>query len=286
MNAKITENITIDYTYNGKSLTFTKPLVMAIVNITPDSFYDGGKFDTVADVLNDIEEKLKLGADIIDIGAASSRPNAIEISEAEEWKRLLPILSEAKKQFPKTFISIDTYRSNIVKKSAECGADIINDISGGNIDVEMFGTVAKIGIPYILMHMQGTPQTMQLNPIYTNVVSEIKSEFEQKIAALKQLKFSKLILDVGFGFGKTTEHNYQLLKHLSDFNNLGFPVLAGLSRKSMINKVIGTNPVTALNGTTALNTIALLNGASILRVHDVPEAKQAIELVEFYKKTN
>lgn len=286
MNAKITENITIDYTYNGKSLTFTKPLVMAIVNITPDSFYDGGKFDTVTDVLNDIEEKLKLGADIIDIGAASSRPNAIEISEEEEWKRLLLILSEARKQFPKTFISIDTYRSNIAKKSAECGADIINDISGGNMDVDMFGTIAKIGIPYILMHLQGTPQTMQLHPIYTNVVSEIKSEFEQKIATLKRLNFNKLILDVGFGFGKTTEHNYQLLNHLSDFNNLGFPLLAGLSRKSMINKVIGTNPVTALNGTTVLNTIALLNGATILRVHDVTEAKQAIELVEFYKKTN
>ncbi|MDX2172703.1 MAG: dihydropteroate synthase [Bacteroidota bacterium] len=285
MSPKINENITIDYTYNGKSLTFTKPLVMAIVNITPDSFYDGGKFDTISDVLNDIEEKLKLGADVIDIGAASSRPNSIEISEEEEWKRLQPILSEARKQFPKTFISIDTYRSSIAKKSAENGADIINDISGGNMDAEIFGTVAKIGIPYILMHMQGTPQTMQLHPTYSNVVGEIRNEFEQKIATLKQLNFNKIILDVGFGFGKTTEHNYQLLKHLSNFKKLGFPVLAGLSRKSMINKVIGTNPVTALNGTTVLNTIALLNSANILRVHDITEAKQAIELVNFYNNS-
>jgi len=285
MNPKINENITIDYTYNGKSLTFTKPLVMAIVNITPDSFYDGGKFDTVADVLNDIEEKLKLGADIIDIGAASSRPNSIEISEEEEWKRLQPILIEARKLFPETFISVDTYRSSTAKKSADNGADIINDISSGNMDAEMFGSIAKIGIPYILMHMQGTPQTMQQNPNYTNVVSEIKSEFEQKIATLNQLKYNKIILDVGFGFGKTTEHNYQLLKHLSNFKKLGFPVLAGLSRKSMINKVIATNPVTALNGTTVLNTIALLNGANILRVHDVTEAKQAVELVNFYNNS-
>lgn len=285
MNPKITENITIDYTYNGKSLTFTKPLVMAIVNLTPDSFYDGGKFDTIKDVLNDIEEKLKLGADIIDIGAASSRPNAIEISEEDEWKRLLPTLIEARKKFPNTFISVDTYRSSIVKKSADSGADIINDISGGNMDAGMYGTIAKIGIPYILMHMQGTPQTMQANPVYKNVVNEIKNEFEQKISTLKQLNFNKIILDVGFGFGKTTEHNYQLLKSFSEYKAFGFPLMAGLSRKSMINKVIGTNPVTALNGTTVLNTIALLNGANILRVHDVTEAKQAIELVNFYNNS-
>jgi dihydropteroate synthase len=285
MKPKISENIISDYTYNGKSLTFTKPQVMAIVNITPDSFYDGGKFDTVADTMCDIEEKLKQGADIIDIGAASSRPNAIEISEEEEWKRLQPILTEARKLFPNTFISIDTYRSTIAKKSAENGADLINDISGGNIDAKMFETIAEIGIPYILMHIQGTPQTMQQHPNYTHVVSEIKSEFELKITKLKHLIFNKIILDVGFGFGKTTEHNYQLLKHLTNFKNLGFPILAGLSRKSLINKVINTNPVTALNGTTVLNTIALLNGANLLRVHDVTEAKQAIELVNYYNNS-
>ena len=286
MKPKNNENITIDYTYNGKTLTFTKPLVMAIVNLTPDSFYDGAKFDTTAEVLNDVEEKIKLGANIIDIGAASSRPNAIEISEEEEWQRLEKSLIEIRKKFPGIFISVDTYRSSIAKNSADLGADIINDISGGNLDTKMFEIVAKLGIPYVLMHMQGIPQTMQLNPNYLNVVDDITNEFEQKIVSLKKLNFDKIILDVGFGFGKTTQHNYQLLKQLNKFNGLGFPVLAGLSRKGMINKVINTSPVTALNGTTVLNTIALLNGANILRVHDVTEAKQAIELVEFYKNNN
>ncbi len=283
MNLKNTKNITIDYTYNGKSLTFTKPLTMAIVNLTPDSFYDGGKFDTLKDVLYDVAEKLNQGADIIDIGAASSRPNAIQINEEEEWQRLQNNIIAIRKEFPNTFISVDTYSSNIAKKCADNGADIINDISGGNFDDNMFKTVANIGIPYILMHIKGTPQTMQQNPIYSNVVEEIKTELEEKITLFKRLNFNKLILDVGFGFGKATEHNYKLLKQLVEFKNLGFPILAGLSRKSMINKIIGTNPVTALNGTTVLNTIALLNGANILRVHDVAEAKQAINLVEYYK---
>ena len=294
MEFKNNENITIDYTYNGKIITFTKPLIMAIVNLTPDSFYDGGKFDTINDVLKDVEEKLNQGADMVDIGAASSRPNAIQISEEEEWQRLQKNVVAIRKQFPNTFISIDTYRSAIAKKCADLGADIINDISGGNFDAKMFETIASIGIPYILMHMQGTPQIMQNSPNYVNVVSEIKSEFEQKINSFGQLNFRKIILDVGFGFGKTNEHNYQLLKHLNTFKtlnlqlstlkleSLNIPILAGLSRKSIINKVIGTNPVTALNGTTVLNTIALLNGANILRVHDVAEAKQAIELVNFY----
>ncbi len=283
MNPKNTKNITIDYTYNGKSLTFTKPLIMAIVNLTPDSFYDGGKFDTLKDVLHDVAEKLNQGADIIDIGAASSRPNATQINEEEEWQRLQNNIIAIRKEFPNTFISVDTYSSNIAKKCADNGADIINDISGGNFDANMFTIVANIGIPYILMHIKGTPQTMQQNPIYSNVVEEIKTELEEKITLFKRLNFNKLILDVGFGFGKTTEHNYKLLKQLVEFKNLGFPILAGLSRKSMINKIIGTNPVTALNGTTVLNTIALLNGANILRVHDVAEAKQAINLVEYYK---
>lgn len=284
MDSKNTKNITIDYTYNGKSLTFTKPLVMAIVNLTPDSFYDGGKFDSVKDVLNDVEEKLNQGADIIDIGAASSRPNSIGISEGEEWQRLQNNIIAIRKEFPNTFISVDTYRGNIAKNCAEHGADIINDISGGNFDADMFKTVSEIGIPYILMHIQGTPQTMQQHPHYINVVEDIKTELQEKITTLQRLNFNKLIVDVGFCFGKTTEHNYQLLKQLTQFKNFGFPLLAGLSRKSMINKVIGTNPVTALNGTTVLNTIALLNGANILRVHDVAEAKQAINLVEYYSQ--
>jgi dihydropteroate synthase len=271
----------MEYTCNGKTLTFIKPLIMAIVNITPDSFYDGGKYSNVNDVLRDVEEKIGHGADIIDIGAASSRPNAKEISEAEEWERLKEYLPQIRKKFPKIFISVDTFYSAIAKKSAEAGADIINDISGGNLDAAMFETIARLNLPYILMHMQGTPQTMQQNPSYIDIVKEIKDELFKKTEKLKALNFNKIILDPGFGFGKTTEHNYTLLKNLQQFSV--FPVLAGVSRKGMINKVIGTNPVTSLNGTTVLNTIALLNGASILRVHDVTEAKQAIELVQFYK---
>jgi dihydropteroate synthase len=282
MKTKSSEIKSIEYSCNSKSLTFNKPLLMAIVNITPDSFYDGGKYSNVNDILRDIEEKINQGADIIDIGAASSRPEAKVISETEEWNRLNEYLPEIRKNFQDIFISIDTFNSSVAKKSADAGADIINDISGGNFDVNMFKTVAELNLPYILMHIQGTPQTMQKNPIYNDVVNDIKNELSEKITRLKNLNFEKIILDVGFGFGKTTEHNYLLLKHLNEFNT--YPILAGLSRKSMINKVIGTNPVTSLNGTTVLNTIALLNGASILRVHDVSEAKQAIELVNYYNQ--
>ena len=286
MDTKSNENKTIQYSANGKIISFNKALLMAIINLTPDSFYDGGKYDTIHGILKDIAEKIKQGADIIDIGAASSRPNATEITEEEEWKRLENILKAIRNEFPNIIISVDTYRASIAKKSADLGIDIINDISGGNFDSEMFKTVAKLNLPYILMHIRGKPKTMQIEPTYENVTNEIILEFEIKIKLLKKLKFNKLILDPGFGFGKNTTHNYQLLKHLKNFEELNFPILAGLSRKSMINKVIGTNPVTALNGTTVLNTIALLNGAKILRVHDVMEAKQAIKLVAFYEDIN
>jgi len=283
MSTKNSENKTIAYSCRGKIITFNTPLVMAILNITPDSFYDGGKYDAAEDVLRDAEEKVRQGADILDIGAASSRPNAKEITEAEEWERLKEVLGLLRRTFPDVLISVDTYRASIARKCAALGADMINDISGGDLDTDMFATVAELDLPYILMHMQGTPQTMQIDPSYNDVVKDVKQELEKKIAALQQLQFNKIILDPGFGFGKTTEHNYQLLKHLDTLTETGFPVLAGLSRKGMINRVIGTNPVTALNGTTAANTIALLNGASILRVHDVTEARQAVKLVEFYK---
>jgi dihydropteroate synthase len=283
MSNKSKENKSINYQINAKTLSFEKPLVMAIINLTPDSFYDGGKYSDVNDVLRDAEEKIRQGADILDIGAASSRPNAKEIDEREEWKRLEQQLIELRKRFPDIFISVDTYRSDIAKRSADLGADIINDISGGNFDPEMFATVSRLQIPYVLMHIQGTPQNMQTDPKYGDVVYEVKTEFEKKLGKLKKLNFNKIILDPGFGFGKNTEHNFQLLKQLSQFSELGFPILAGVSRKSMINKIIKTNPVTALNGTTVLNTIALLNGAHILRVHDVTEARQAIELVEYYR---
>lgn len=283
MSTKNNEIKAIGYACNGKSLTFNKPLVMAIVNITPDSFYDGNKYGSLNDILRDIEEKLKQGADIIDLGAASSRPGATEISEIEEWQRLEPVITEVRKQFATTFISIDTYRGSIAKKSAEAGADIINDISGGNFDKDMFKIVAELQLPYILMHIQGTPQTMQKQPEYMDVVMEVYEDLRAKILALNNLNFFKIIVDPGFGFGKNNEHNFKLLKQLQKLEGLGFPILTGVSRKSMVNKVIGTNPVTALNGTTVLNTISLLNGSNILRVHDVLEAKQAIALVEFYK---
>lgn len=283
MNTKINEKKTIEYSCNGKIIKFNKPLIMSIVNITPDSFYDGGKYDSESDVLKDVEDKINSGANIIDIGASSTRPNSDEITEKEEWQRLKGILISVRANFPDILLSVDTYRASVAKKSAEHGIDIINDISGGNLDSLMFKTVADLNIPYILMHIQGSPKTMQNNPKYLNVVEEVKKDFESKITQLINLGFNKIILDPGFGFGKSLENNYQLLKSLNIFSSFNYPVLAGVSRKSMINRVIGTNPVTALNGTTVLNTIALQNGASILRVHDAFEAKQAIELVEFYK---
>jgi len=284
MTNKSNENTAFASEAGDKLLTFDKPLVMGIINLTPDSFYDGGRYGNLKAVMQDVEEKIRQGVDILDLGASSSRPGAVEISEIDEWKRLEPALMEIRKQFPLCTISIDTYRAKIAEKSAASGANMINDISGGNADAEMFKTMAKLQLPYVLMHMQGTPKTMQLNPSYPNVIEEIRSFFKEKSEALNSLGFNKLILDPGFGFGKTLEHNYQLLKHLKDFASFGYPLMAGLSRKSMINNVIGTNPVTALNGTTVLNSIALLNGASILRVHDVQEARQAIELISYYEK--
>jgi dihydropteroate synthase len=284
MTNKSNENTAFASEAGDKLLTFDKPLVMGIINLTPDSFYDGGRYGNRKAVLQDVEEKIRQGADVLDLGAASSRPGAAELSEEEEWKRLEPALLEIRNHFPEAFISIDTVRAGIAEKSAGAGANMINDTSGGNADAEMFKTIARLQLPYVLMHMQGSPQTMQVKPEYKNVVRDVYSFFEQKTQALKQLGFTKLIIDPGFGFGKTPEHNFLLLKHLREFSSLGYPVLAGLSRKSMINAILDTNPVTALNGTTVLNSIALINGASMLRVHDVQEAKQAIDLVSYYQK--
>jgi dihydropteroate synthase len=283
MSTKNSEIYAIEYSCNGKMLTFSKPLVMAIVNLTPDSFYDGGKYDSLNDVLRDAEDKIKQGADIIDLGGASSRPNALQVSEQEEWERLDRVLPALRKHFPSVFISVDTFRASVARKAADNGADMINDISGGLLDEGMFETIASLDLPYILMHMDGTPQTMQENAPYKDVVNEVKERLLKRVSELQAYKFNKIILDPGFGFGKSLANNYQLLKNLEVFTALGFPVLAGLSRKSMINKVIGSNPVTSLNGTSVVNTIALLNGASVLRVHDVKEACQAITLVGYYK---
>ena len=265
-------------------LPVNNPIVMGILNITPDSFYDGGTLKTDTDILFRVEKMLSEGAAIIDIGAISTRPGANEVSESEELNRLTPVIDLISKKIPGTILSIDTYRSNIAKRAIETGAHIINDISGGNLDPKMFETIATLKVPYIMMHMQGTPATMQQNPQYTDVVADILDFFKVQINKLKSLGVTdNIVLDPGFGFGKTVEHNFQILKSLQRFSETGFPVLAGLSRKSMVNKVIGTMPENALNGTTALNVLALLNGASILRVHDVKEAVQAIKLVNFYK---
>ncbi len=282
MHANLTK-MTKTYLTNGKQLSFEKAQVMAIINITPDSFYDGGKFSSVTDIVKDAEMKVSEGATIIDIGAASSRSKAPSVSVKDEIFRLREPLTKLRKEFPKMLISIDTYLSEVAEFAIDLGADIINDISGGELDSKMIDVVAKHQIAYVLMHMQGTPQNMQLNPTYENVVNELGTFYKAKITDCQSKGFEKLIIDVGFGFGKTVEHNFELLKHLHDFTEFGFPILAGLSRKSMINKVIHTSPVTALNGTTVLNTIALQNGANILRVHDVKEAKQAVDLFEFYK---
>ncbi len=275
--------MTKTYLTNGKQLSFEKAQVMAIINITPDSFYDGGKFSSVTDIVKDAEMKISEGATIIDIGAASSRPNAVAVSVKDEIIRLREPLIKLRKEFPKVFISIDTYLSDVAEFAIDLGADIINDISGSQLDNKMLDVVAKYQIPYVLMHMQGTPQNMQKNPHYEDVVKEIAAFYTSKLEQCKNLGVNKLILDVGFGFGKKVEHNFQLLKCLNEFADFDFPILAGLSRKSMIHKVINTSAVTALNGTTILNTLALQNGAKILRVHDVKEAKQAIDLFEFYK---
>jgi dihydropteroate synthase len=283
MSTKNSEIKPIEYSCNGKILSFARPLVMAIVNITPDSFYDGGKYSSSTDVLRDIEEKVKQGANIIDLGAASSRPNAPAISADEEWLRLHNWLPVIRREFPDVFISVDTFHASVAQKSAAEGIDIINDISGGKLDEKMLETVARLDLPYICMHMEGTPQTMQRNEAYAEVINSVNGYFKSVIEKLQLLQFEKIILDPGFGFGKSLENNYELLRGLNEIQVAGLPLLIGVSRKSMINRVIGTNPVTALNGTTVLNTIALLNGASILRVHDVKEAMQAIALVEFYK---
>ena len=271
------------YLTNGKQLSFEKAQVMAIVNITPDSFYDGGKFSSVSDIIKDVERKIKEGATIIDVGAVSSKPNGNEVSVKDELVRLKQPLILIRKEFPNIILSVDTYLASVAEFAIDMGADMINDISGGELDKEMIEVIAKHQIAYIMMHMQGTPQNMQHNPVYNHVTNDVFEFLKQKTDAFQKRGVEKLIIDMGFGFGKTVEHNYQLLKDFKKFDSLNYPILVGLSRKSMINKIIHTTPETALTGTIVLNTIALQNGAKILRVHDVKEAKQAIDLFEYYK---
>ncbi len=254
------------------------PLVMGILNITSDSFYDGGKYLQPDAYLAQAEKMIQEGADILDIGAYSTRPGAAEVDETTEKERLTSAIAAIRKQFPEVLISADTFRASVAKKAIEAGANIINDISGGTMDEAMFDTVAELDVPYILMHIQGTPQTMQVDPQYKNVTQEVKNFFEERIEELNKKGLKKIILDPGFGFGKTIEHNYQLLREMDQFQSLGLPVLAGISRKSMIYKLLNIKAKDSLNETSILNTFALQKGAKILRVHDVKEAKQVVQL--------
>jgi dihydropteroate synthase len=273
----LTSKITLNC--RGTLLSLEKPLVMGILNLTPDSFFDGGKHLKPEDAVFQAEKMLADGASIIDLGAYSSRPGALHISEEEEKTRLIPVVELLHQKFPEAILSIDTFRSNIAKAAIEAGAHIINDISAGDDDPEMMFMVGKLKVPYIMMHKQGTPQTMQLNPQYTNVVLEVLQYFTHKIAEARKAGITDIIIDPGFGFGKTLEHNYTLLSHLNDFRIFEEPLLVGLSRKGMLQKVTGTTSATALNATTAAHTIALLQGACILRVHDVKEAIECINIV-------
>ena len=264
---------------NRKLIDLSSPKVMGILNITPDSFFDGGKFNSDATILKHTEKMLKEGATFIDVGGYSSRPNAQHISEEEELKRVIPVVELLIKKFPEVCISIDTFRSNVAAKCVNIGACMINDISAGSMDAKMFSTVAKLQVPYIIMHMQGTPQTMQKSPKHDDIVFEVIHYFSKKINELHALNVNDIIIDVGFGFGKTREQNYELLKNLSLLKNLEVPILTGVSRKSMLYKLLDITPASALNATTVANTIALLNGTNILRVHDVKEAIEAIIIV-------
>jgi dihydropteroate synthase len=267
----------------GKLLDLRHPVVMGILNLTPDSFYDGGYYPSMHEQLKQVEKMLDEGAAIIDIGAVSTRPGAGYVDEEVETSRLLPALSAIKKAFPDTIVSVDTFRSGVAGKVIENGAGMINDIYGGRFDPGIFSTVQSSEIPYIMMHMQGDPENMQLSPHYQDIIKEITSFFHDQILKFST-GFNQIILDPGFGFGKTVEHNFQVLNSFEKFKALGFPLMAGFSRKSMINRILHTSPAAALNGTTVLNTIALLKGADILRVHDVKEAVQAIALVSAMKE--
>lgn len=262
----------------GKIINLSQPKVMGILNLTPDSFFKDSRIQTEKKLLQEAEKMLAEGADFLDLGAYSSRPGAIDISTEEEEKRLIPAVKLMAKTFPEALLSIDTFRAIIAEKAIENGAHLINDISGGNRDAELFKTVGRLKVPYVLMHIKGTPQNMATNNQYENMIQEMCFYFSEKIESLKQAGVNDIILDPGFGFAKNTDQNFELLKHLNDFQFLGFPILVGLSRKSMIWKSLNILPEQALNGTSILNTLALSAGASILRVHDVKEAKECIKL--------
>jgi dihydropteroate synthase len=268
----------------GQLIDLSTPKVMGILNVTPNSFFDGGKYKNESEIRSQVEKMLNDGATFIDIGAYSSKPNADFVSEAEELQRIVPIVNLILEHFPEILLSIDTFRSEVAKACIENGAAIINDISAGNLDDKMLETIAKYNVPYIMMHMRGTPQTMQSMTDYENIVKEMLFYFSEKVAKARSLGINDLILDPGFGFAKTIEQNYELLQKLDLFSILELPILVGFSRKSMIYKALNSNAENALNGTTVLNSIALTKGAKILRVHDVKEAMECVALYNLTTK--
>lgn len=263
---------------NGKLIDLTTPKVMGILNCTPDSFYDGGKYKSESQLLSQVEKMLSDGATFVDIGAYSSKPNAEFVSEEEELNRLLPVIELVLKSFPETIISVDTFRSKIAQSAIENGAAIINDISAGNLDEEMLETIAKLQVPYIMMHMKGTPQTMQSLTQYENICKEMLLYFSERVGKARSFGINDVIIDPGFGFAKTLEQNYEVMQKLELFQMLELPLLVGISRKSMIYKTLETTAENSLNGTTFLNAISLQKGANILRVHDVKEAAESVKL--------
>lgn len=267
----------------GKLIDLTTPKIMGILNLTPDSFYDGGLYNNTDRALAQTEKMLLEGATFIDVGGASSKPGVAEVSADEELARVLPVIEKIHIKFPDTLISIDTYRSDVAQQAVAAGAAMVNDISGGNLDAKMLKTVGALGVPFVAMHMQGKPQNMQDKPSYDNILTDIRSFFAAKIDAAHKAGIHDIIIDPGFGFGKTLEHNYALLKHLSSIQMDGVPMLIGVSRKSMIYKLLQIEVAEAGNGTSVLNTVALQQGAQILRVHDVKEAHQAVQLIEKLK---
>ncbi|WP_300022612.1 dihydropteroate synthase [uncultured Maribacter sp.] len=265
---------------NGKLISLDQPNVMGILNVTPDSFFDGGKYKDESSILQQVEKMLFQGATFIDIGAYSSRPGALEVDEATELQRITPIVTLILQHFPDTILSIDTFRSNVAKACIERGAAIINDISAGVQDKNMLSTIAELKVPYIMMHMRGTPQNMQQKTGYEDILKEILFFFSERLAAAKALGITDMIIDPGFGFAKHLKQNYELLNHMEVLNVIEHPLLAGISRKSMIYKTLNTTAEHALNGTTALHMVCLQKGAKILRVHDVKEAVECIKLFE------
>lgn len=263
----------------GRLVDLTTPRIMGILNVTPDSFFDGGKHQDEKNILSHTEKMLSEGADMIDVGGYSSRPGAVDIPVSEELSRVIPVIKNIAWQFPSAVISIDTFRPEVAERAVGEGAGIVNDISGGEPDEKMFHTVAKLKVPYIMMHMRGNPRNMASLTQYDDVVKEVLDYFEKKVFKLHQLGVKDIVVDPGFGFAKTPEQSFTLLQNLNLFSMLGQPILAGLSRKSMIWKTLGSNPENALNGSTVLNTVALMKGASILRVHDVKEAAECVRLL-------